>query len=103
MRHIGVAYGSDELLKLKLLAEPIRIKWRQEPQQFLFKTEDFSVIFSNFFKNYYFSARCTEAHLKAFGSARIFGFSPTYFLASSNASSKVRLVFIPIPLAYPGS
>ena len=40
VRHIGVAYDSDELLKLKLLAESIRIKLEAGAQQFLFKPEE---------------------------------------------------------------
>ena len=48
----------------------------------------------------FFMPRCTAATLKVCGSARMFGFSPTnFFFASSSASSKVALVFNPIPLA----
>ncbi|MCG2791914.1 MAG: IS1634 family transposase [Actinomycetia bacterium] len=40
VRHIGVAYDSDELVKLKILAESIRIKLEAGAQQFLFKPEE---------------------------------------------------------------
>lgn len=40
VRHIGVAYDKDELKKLKLLAESIRIKLEAGGQQFLFKPEE---------------------------------------------------------------
>jgi len=40
IRHIGMAYDEDELEKLKLLAESIRIKLEAGDQQFLFKPEE---------------------------------------------------------------
>lgn len=40
IRHIGVAYDEDELEKLKLLAESIKIKLEAGNQQFLFKPEE---------------------------------------------------------------
>jgi len=40
IRHIGVAYDEDELEKLKLLAESIKIKLEAGGQQFLFKPEE---------------------------------------------------------------
>ena len=40
VRHIGVAYDSDELKKLKLLAESIKVKLEAGGQQFLFKPEE---------------------------------------------------------------
>ena len=40
VRHVGMAYCQDELKKLKLLAESIRIKLEAGAQQLLFKPED---------------------------------------------------------------
>lgn len=40
IRHIGVAHDEDELEKLKLLAESIRMKLEAGSQQFLFKPEE---------------------------------------------------------------
>ena len=40
VRHVGMAYDEDELEKLKLLAESIRIKLEAGGQQFLFKPEE---------------------------------------------------------------
>lgn len=40
IRHIGVVYDEDELEKLKLLAESIKIKLEAGNQQFLFKPEE---------------------------------------------------------------
>lgn len=40
VRHVGMAYDEDELTKLKLLAESIRIKLEAGAQQFLFKPEE---------------------------------------------------------------
>ena len=40
VRHVGMAYDEDELKKLKLLAESIRIKLEAGGQQFLFKPEE---------------------------------------------------------------
>ncbi len=40
VRHVGVAYDDDELEKLKLLAESIKVKLEAGGQQFLFKPED---------------------------------------------------------------
>ena len=40
VRHVGVAYDDDELEKLKLLAESIRIKLEAGGQEYLFKPED---------------------------------------------------------------
>lgn len=53
--------------------------------------------------NYYSIIRCTPAVLKVLGNASILGSGPTCRLASSSASSKLALVFMPIPRAYPGS
>lgn len=40
VRHVGMAYDDEELEKLKLLAESIRIKLETGNQQFLFKPEE---------------------------------------------------------------
>jgi len=40
IRHVGMAYDEDELKKLKLLAESIRMKLEAGAQQFLFKPEE---------------------------------------------------------------
>jgi transposase len=40
IRHVGMAYDEDELEKLKLLAESIRMKLEAGAQQFLFKPEE---------------------------------------------------------------
>ena len=40
VRHVGMAYDSDELKKLKLLAESIRIKLEAGAQELLFKPEE---------------------------------------------------------------
>ncbi|MDO9580652.1 MAG: IS1634 family transposase [Bacteroidales bacterium] len=40
VRHIGVAYDADELKKLKLLAESIKLKLEAGGQEFLFKPEE---------------------------------------------------------------
>lgn len=40
VRHVGVAYDKDELEKLKLLAESIKLKLEAGGQQFLFKPEE---------------------------------------------------------------
>jgi transposase len=40
VRHVGMAYDDDELEKLKLLAESIKIKFEAGGQQFLFKPEE---------------------------------------------------------------
>jgi len=40
VRHVGMAYDDEELEKLKLLAESIRIKLEAGNQQFLFKPEE---------------------------------------------------------------
>jgi len=40
VRHVGMAYDENELKKLKLLAESIRIKLEAGGQQFLFKPEE---------------------------------------------------------------
>ena len=46
----------------------------------------------------HFIHRCTEAVLNVSGSASIFGSLPTYFAASSNASSNVARVLIPMQM-----
>jgi len=40
VRHVGMAYDEDELKKVKLLAESIKIKLEAGAQQFLFKPEE---------------------------------------------------------------
>ncbi len=40
IRHVGMAYDEDELKKLKLLAESIRMKLEAGAQKFLFKPEE---------------------------------------------------------------
>ncbi len=40
VRHVGVAYDDDELEKLKLLAESIKVKLEAGGQEYLFKPED---------------------------------------------------------------
>ena len=40
IRHVGMAYDEDELNKLKLLAQSIRMKLQTGAQQFLFKPEE---------------------------------------------------------------
>ena len=40
VRHVGMAYDEDEVKKLKLLAESIKLKLEAGGQQFLFKPEE---------------------------------------------------------------